>query len=389
MRFMEKNKLVAITPLDSYQYDIVKRTLYELLDKVDDFSWVKDNMRVGIKVNLVASMKPEEAGTTNPVIVKALCEILFEKGVKEVIVGDSPGGIFNANFVNNIYKVTQMTIVEETSAKLNQDFDQVQEVFNEGKVCKTIDSCKWLRDCDALINVSKLKTHGMMAMSCAVKNMFGTVGGTLKPEYHFRFPNAELFSSMLVDLNEFYKCKLNIVDAVIGMEGNGPTQGTPRKIGCILASKEPYNLDFVCAKIIGLDPFSVPTIVESIHRELCEEKLEDINLSMPIDSFIINDYDLIKKLNSLEFENQLKGIWGKMFGKIAKMSLQNKPQVKKKECIKCKKCYNICPAKAITMDKYPKIDRKKCIKCFCCQEFCPKGAMKVKRPFIAKLLNKK
>ena len=386
---MINENMISVYPLDSYDYDSVKETLIKLLENIDDFSWVKENTKVGIKVNLVASMKPEEAGTTNPFIVKALCEILFLKGAKEVVVGDSPGGVFNSAFVNNIYRVTQMTMIEETGAKLNQNFEQVQKAFSEAETCKTIDSCKWLEECDAIINVCKLKTHGMMAMSCAVKNLFGTIGGTLKPEYHFRYPNTELFSSMLVDLNEFYKCKLNIVDGVIGMEGNGPTQGKPRKIGCILASKEPYNLDFVCAKIIGLDPFMVPTIVESQKRGLCKKSLDEMELSMPIDEFIITDYDLIKKLDSLEFENQLKGMWGKMFGKIAKMAMQNKPQVNKKECIGCKKCYNICPAKAITMTKYPKINRKKCIKCFCCQEFCPKGAMKVKRPIIARILNKK
>ncbi|MBQ7307466.1 MAG: DUF362 domain-containing protein [Clostridia bacterium] len=383
-----KNNTVAVLPLDDYDYDQSLVTLKKLLESIDDFSWLKPGMTVGIKVNLVASMKPEEAGTTNPILVKALCKILIEKGAK-VVVGDSPGGLFTPSHLNTVYKVTQMTMVEEVGASLNQNFNQLQEVFVDAKVCKTLDSCEWLKNCDALINFCKLKTHGMMAMSSAVKNLFGTIGGTLKPEYHFRYPNIEDFASMLVDINEFYKCKLNIVDAVIGMEGNGPTQGKPRKIGCVLASKSPYDLDYVCAKIIGLDPETVPTITDSQARNLCSKTMEEVDLIGEINNLIITDFDLIKKLNSIEFENQLKGIWGKMFGKIAKTALQNKPSLCKKECIKCKKCYNICPAKAITMKKYPKINRKKCIKCFCCQEFCPKGAMKVKRPLIARILNKK
>ena len=387
---MEKN-LVAILPLLNYDYDESVETLKNLINQIDDLSWVKPGIKIGIKVNLVASMKPEEAGTTNPILVKALCKILVDKGA-DVVVGDSPGGIFNSVFVNNIYKTTQMTMVEEVGAKLNQNFKQNQEHFDNAKTCKNIDSCEWLKNCDEIINFCKLKTHGMMAMSCAVKNLFGTIGGTLKPEYHFKYPNIEDFASMLVDLNEFYKCKLNIVDAVIGMEGNGPTQGKPRKIGCILASKEPYNLDFVCSKIINLDYNNVQTILESQKRNLCAKNIDEITIlpdTVSINDFIVEDFDLIKKLNGIEFQNQLKGIWGKIFSKIAKASLQNKPKVCKKECISCKKCYNICPAKAIKMGKYPKIDRKKCIKCFCCQEFCPKGAMKVSRPTIAKILNRK
>ena len=62
---------------------------------------------------------------------------------------------------------------------------------------------------------------------------------------------------------------------------------------------------------------------------------------------------------------------------------------KKKECIGCKKCENICPVKAITMkDKKPIINRDKCIRCFCCQEFCPVGAMKAHKNFIVKILTK-
>jgi formate hydrogenlyase subunit 6/NADH:ubiquinone oxidoreductase subunit I len=83
-----------------------------------------------------------------------------------------------------------------------------------------------------------------------------------------------------------------------------------------------------------------------------------------------------------------------------KLAFNTKPQVKKSECIGCKKCYETCPAKAITMVRsslnqgatrnisIPSIDRSKCIKCFCCQEFCPVGAMKVHRTPLAKLLSK-
>lgn len=382
-----KEDVVAVYPLDSYN-EGVDFAVRELIKSIDDLSWVKPGMKICIKVNLVASMKPEKAGTTNPEIVCAVAKILIEKGA-EVIVGDSPGGIYNSAFVNNIYRVTEMKKVEFVGAKLNQNFEQSIIKFPEGKVCREIDTCNYLTECDAIINICKLKTHGMMALSAAVKNMFGTIGGTTKPEYHFKYPDQEQFATMLVDLNECYKCKLNIVDAVIGMEGNGPTQGKPRKIGCLLASKSPYNLDIVCAKIIGLDPFSVPTIKVSITSGLADEP-QNVKTTMELDRFLIKDYDLIKKLDSIEFKNVGKGVFAFMFGKIAKKSLMNKPGVVKKQCVGCKKCFNICPAKAITMkgDK-PVIDRKKCIKCFCCQEFCPTGAMKVKRPLVAKILNRK
>ena len=61
-----------------------------------------------------------------------------------------------------------------------------------------------------------------------------------------------------------------------------------------------------------------------------------------------------------------------------------------KKCNGCTACKNICPKKAITMEKgYPVIDREKCIKCYCCQEFCPVGAMRVKTNILNKILNRR
>ena len=85
----------------------------------------------------------------------------------------------------------------------------------------------WLDACDAIIDFCKLKSHGMMGMSAAAKNLFGVIPGTMKPEYHYRFPNMSDFAHMLVDINDYFadKVKLCLVDAVEGMEGNGPTKG--------------------------------------------------------------------------------------------------------------------------------------------------------------------
>ena len=78
----------------------------------------------------------------------------------------------------------------------------------------------------------------------------------------------------------------------------------------------------------------------------------------------------------------------KLIKKIISKCLKSTPKLDKSMCIGCKKCYEVCPAKAITFKKNkPHINRKKCISCFCCQEFCPAGAMKVKRPLVAKILN--
>ena len=92
----------------------------------------------------------------------------------------------------------------------------------------------------------------------------------------------------------------------------------------------------------------------------------------------------------LTFTRELPGLWGTLFGKLASAALCSRPVVDRRACVGCEKCKNLCPAKAITMrNRRPVIDRARCIRCFCCQEFCPKGAMRVKRPSVARILNRR
>ena len=136
-----------------------------------------------------------------------------------------------------------MREVEGHGAKLNRDFSEVKATFPEGKILHDFVYTGYLDNADLIINFCKLKSHGMMGMSCAAKNMFGTIPGVIKPEYHFRFPKYEDFADMIVDLDEYFHPVLSIADAVVGMEGNGPTAGTPCKMGFLLASRSPHTLE--------------------------------------------------------------------------------------------------------------------------------------------------
>ena len=118
-------------------------------------------------------------------------------------------------------------------------------------------------DVDKIINVPKLKTHGMTVYSGAVKNMFGIIPGSYKGEYHLRFEDVDDFADLLVDLCLFAKPVLTVMDAVVGMEGYGPTNGRPRTVGLIISSPDPYALDVVAAEVIGLKGRQVPTIRKS------------------------------------------------------------------------------------------------------------------------------
>lgn len=384
---MENKTAVSAVACEDYNEKTVELAMTKLIEQIDGLDFVKPGMKVGIKLNLVSAMKPEEAATTHPELVKAICRMIMDKGA-EVVLGDSPGGPYISAFLNSVYNATGMTkVAEETGARLNDDFGTKDVLFPEATMIKKFTVTNWLTEVDAIINFSKLKTHGMMGMSAAVKNLFGTIPGTMKPEYHFRFPDADCFADMLVDLNEYWKPSLNIVDAIIGMEGNGPTAGTPRKIGMLLASRSPYNADLVGCHLIGIDPMDVPFMKRAHERELCGSSYKDAEVIGTIEDHVISDYKLLTAKASIRFGGT--GRFSKVKGDIVGIFLKSKPKVKKAECIGCRKCEQICPAKAITMvENKPVIDRQKCIRCFCCQEFCPKGAMKVHRTWIARILTR-
>ncbi len=376
---------VSIVPCGSYEENEIKEALEAVLAPIGGLDWVKAGMTVAIKANLVTFAKPEEAVTTHPALICQLIKLLRERGA-QVIVGDSPGGLYNAAFLGRVYSVCGLHAVEEAGGELNRDFGQVSTHFENAGVAKDFTYTAYLDKADAIIDFCKLKTHGMMGMSAAAKNMFGVVPGTMKPEYHFRYPNPADFAHMIVDLDEYFapKMKLCIADAVVGMEGNGPTQGTPRRIGCLIAAESPHKLDLVCAKIIGLSPDEIPTLGAARERGLIPESAEQLTVFGDVNAMVIEDYNNIAVKNSLLFDSK-----SKLFGKVAKKALEARPSLKRKDCRGCEKCKQICPAQAIRMvDGKPLIDRKKCIKCFCCQEFCPFGAMGVHRSWIAKVLTK-
>jgi len=380
--------MVSVAACGSYDPALCRAALREVLEPLGGLDFVREGMVVGVKANLVSFLKPEAGATTHPALLAALTELLRERGAR-VIVGDSPGGLFNAPYVKNVYRATGMYEVEKAGAELNLDFRQKTIEYPEAVKAKSFTYTAWLDGCDRIIDFCKLKSHGMMGMSAAAKNMFGVIPGTMKPEYHYQYPDPRDFSRMIVDLDEYFRPVLSIVDGVVGMDGNGPTAGNPKPMGVLLASGSPHEVDLACGRIIGLKREDIPTLEAAYERGLIPASSEDLEIVGDLDRFIVPDFDRIVTKNDLLFRDKLPGAAGKAVGAFIRRCVSSEPKVHPELCVGCEKCSHICPAKAITMkNKLPRIDRRKCIHCFCCQEFCPRGAMRVERPFVARLLNR-
>ena len=372
----------SIVSCKDYSEENVKSAVKEAIDAVGGLDFVKPGMKIAIKPNLVSTKKPEAAVTTHPMLLKVLCDMLLECGA-QVMIGDSPGGPFTAAGLSRAYTVTGLSELVKPGISLNKSTAQCEADFPEGKMVHSFQYIEFLKDADAIIDVCKLKTHGMLGMTAAVKNLYGTIPGLMKPEMHYQFPGEADFSDMLIDLNEFFKPRLTLVDAVMCMEGNGPTAGTPRYIGAVVASKKTYYADLVNARLINMDITGLPTLKAAYDRGLAPDDYRKLNVYGDVESFVVHDFKA-PPVAGLNFMRK-----GTFLHAIASRALAHKPKVHKELCIGCGKCSKICPAHAITMKhNYPVINRKKCIRCFCCQEFCPKAAMQVHRPLPARILNK-
>ena len=370
---------IAYSRCPDYEYSRVRPALEDVLAQVTDFSWLRPGMTVAIKANLVTGAAPERAATTHPAVIQALCDILSEKGARP-IVGDSPGGPYTAVWLRHVYAACGLTALRNVT--LNQDLSELHISAPEAAICREFDCTAYLTRADAVISLCKLKTHGMMSLTAGVKNLFGAIPGTKKPEYHFRFPRPGDFADALVDICQYFSPVLTVCDAVIAMEGNGPTAGTPYHAGLLAAAPNPHALDASLARLIGLDPLSVPTIAAAQRRRLLLSTPSVSGQPEPLADFVLPD------TGGILFEGR-GGLSGRIRSAVLNCCLSARPVLDTAHCSGCGKCAAICPAGAITLrGGRPHIHRSRCICCFCCQEFCPRGALHARRSPIARLINK-
>lgn len=372
---------VTLVRCPTYEQQQVESALDKALRLIGGLDWVRPGMRIIVKPNLLLPKHPDAAGTTHPVLIDALLRQLTRRGA-EVVIGDSPGGPFSARLLKLVYDSTRMTPLARDGVTLNDNVQSVQMANPSGAILKQVDIAEFILKADAIISVAKLKTHTFMAYTGAVKNLFGVVPGTIKAEYHQRMPDSEDFARMLVDLAEFVKPRLSIIDGVIGMEGNGPSGGQPRPVGVIIASVNPHLADLVATSLIGMRPEEVPTLKAAVERGLCPARMTQVRvLGDDPAPLVIQDY-LRAGQPSI-----LRSVVEAAIRKLIKISFQSEPAVDSSLCVGCRACEEACPPKAITMvGQVPQIDRKLCIRCFCCQELCPQSAIGIRRTRLARML---
>ena len=244
-----------------------------------------------VKPNLFTTRTAEQGATTDPRIIMALANMLNEVGARPV-VGECPATASYTRPDVVFDGLGVRDLCEEAGVDINVlDRETPVKVDNpRAEVVKEIWFPEFALGCDGIINVPKLKTHNLTALTCAVKNLFGLQQGGTKAHHHRRTANSpEMFSRLLVDLYEGIRdrVRLNVVDAVVAMEGEGPTTGDLVDLGLIISGADAAAVDLVATAVMGWGPMEVGTNFIAAERGLGPSSLEEVEVvGVPLDEVV-------------------------------------------------------------------------------------------------------
>ena len=381
---------VALTRCGEYDTDKIYSLLLRQFEALGIGEDVFKGKNVVLKPNLVMNKGPEFAATTDPSVVRAAARIAKSMGAGDIVLAESWGGPYTEPLIKKHYRGCGMRDAAQSEGfRLNTSAQFGTMSFPDGVKCRSFSIIQPIIDADVIIDLPKLKTHSLTAMSGAVKNFFDTVPGVQKFEMHARFPEIGDFSQMICDLCQMLCAKKTVIavcDAVVGMEGNGPTGGTARNFGFILTSASPFNLDAAAAKLLGID--NATTVGCSLKRGLC---VPDPKIICAPETTAGDCTVTDIKLPDAQNPAFLKKLPTFMGGRAARF-FQPRPKINSRTCIGCGKCRDSCPVHTITVKETRRgrkaaIDKNRCIRCFCCQELCPINSVKIVKNPIIKLVH--
>ena len=373
-----KKSVVSIGECPSYNLEYVEKAVQSVVNDLGGVSaFIKSGDTVLIKPNMLQAKPPEEGITTHPQVLEAVINIVQDAG-GVALVGDSHGGA-----AEGLKRYWDVTGYSEVCNRLDVELVNFEKsgVYIKERNGRKYYIAKPVLDCDCLINLPKLKTHSLTVFTCAIKNMYGSIPGQRKTEYHKLAPKPMNFAELVVDIYALTKPQLNIVDGIVSMEGMGPAGGNLRDLGLILASTDGLALDSYICHMLGKNPLKVPVNKIAYDQGLGEVNIDDIDnlFDMPV----IKDFkwppNIAGTMNRIP-EPIMRGLLNLMW---------TRPVIKEGDCIKCGKCIESCPVNAITDNVViPDIDYSECINCLCCMEMCPEKAVYLEQSFLEKVISR-
>lgn len=394
----------------NYDREKIKRIIYEIFSSQKFLNRLNNLDSVLLKPNLLGPYSPEKGVTTHPEFIAALIEILKDYNIKISLL-DNPGGtvkyekVLHDTGMEDLSKKYDIEILNSAISGIRKfrRFTSVRQLpvrrpdnprFNRGGMEGGADEnieyiiSKPVVECEAIINLPKMKTHTLTLFTGAIKNCYGVVPGLAKSNYHRIAPNPTEFAKIVVDIYKIVKDKIvfNLMDGIVGMDGDGPSSGDTKNFGVILGGTDAVALDFCASRMMGYNPKKIPTI--KFAADQTQISLDDIRLIGDFsENFVLKNINIRKsKITNLilnSFSTPLKNVFQKLFWAY--------PAYNPEKCTKCGICVKSCPTSALKISKespIPQLNRDKCILCLCCIEMCPENAAYLEKSFIAKYLIK-
>ncbi len=371
---------VSITKCRDYDdakvFDAVKKSV-DLIGGIKKF--VKPGEVVLLKPNLLVGKDPASGATTHPSILRAALMLVTEAG-GVVKVGDSSA---LGNTEKNAGKAGYAKICKEFGVEFVELKTPVDLKNPEALIFKRMEVSKEAMECDVIINLPKMKTHAQMYLTLGVKNLFGCVPGKRKLQWHLSAGiDTAYFATMLLDLMALVKPKLNILDAVTAMEGNGPASGDLKDVGLVMASGDTLALDTVAAKVLRANADNIPVLKKAMEITPGLVDLKEITVKGErIEDVRIDDFKF-PPLVDIDFSSILPYF----ISKRVKKAMTSRPDIDAQNCALCNVCASLCPTEAMERTNRIVIDYDLCIRCYCCQESCPQGVISAKEGWLKRLI---
>ncbi len=367
--------LVGAAQCPAYAPDLVQEAVVRALEPFGGLAqFVPPGGTILLKPNLVSPHPPEDAVTTHPLLVETLARLCFQAGAGRVWIGDSPAG---AHVDSILWERTGMRAAAERSGAELRSFSG-GEIETVPCGAEHVPVPRWLREVDRVISLPKLKTHALTGLTCAMKNVFGMVVGEAKSMAHARHPSPREMSAFLVEVYAALRPGLTVVDAVIAMEGEGPTNGRPRPVGLVLAGTDAVAIDRFCSRFLPRGERAVPMLEYAAARGVDPGRTAALRIapenlpSLPAVTLRPSMARWLMRLPNALF-------------KPATYFLAARPRIQPRRCRRCGACAEVCSQNAIAWNPARngyQVDDARCILCMCCLESCPHQAIDVRSPLI-------
>jgi uncharacterized protein (DUF362 family) len=330
--------------------------------------WIKTGARVVVKPNMLMAAEPDKGIVTHPMIVRAVTEYLLDRGAKVQVTDSPPLGSFHKLVRQCGYDAA----LDGLDVELKPFVESIR--IDVGEPFGAIEIARDAMEADLVISLPKLKSHAQMYMTLGVKNMFGTVVGLRKPQWHMRAGvDRVMFAKLLVRIYQAVAPAFTIVDGILALEGQGPGKsGQPRTLGLLVGGADAHGVDKTVCTLLGLDPNELLT-----YRLARELDLFDGEVHVNGDIHIVDDFKF-PELHTLSLGPD-------SLNRFMRKYVIQKPVVDNQRCKLCGECWLICPAKVISHNiKGIRFDYQGCIRCYCCLEVCPHGAIQAREPLLGR-----